>query len=60
MNLDPLEPYDVARRRAIDAFEQSYLAKLLEYSRGNIAAASRDAGVNRSYLYRMLRRHGMR
>ena len=58
--MEPLEPYDVARRRAIDTFEQTYLAKLLEHSHGNIAAASRDAGVNRSYLYRMLRRHGMR
>jgi transcriptional regulator of acetoin/glycerol metabolism len=27
---------------------------------GNVAAASRESGVNRAYLYRMLRRQGLR
>ncbi len=26
----------------------------------NVAAAARNAGVNRAYLYRLLQRHGLR
>jgi two-component system response regulator GlrR len=52
--------YELARRQALDAFERTYLTKLLERARGNVAAAARSAGVNRGYLYRMLGRHGLR
>jgi len=34
--------------------------KALEAARGWVAAAARDAGVNRAYLHRLLRRHGLR
>jgi len=57
---DAAEPYELARRRALDAFERSYLTRLLDRTGGNVMAASRDASVNRAYLYRMLRRHGLR
>ncbi|HEY0987467.1 MAG TPA: sigma 54-interacting transcriptional regulator, partial [Kofleriaceae bacterium] len=57
---DAAEPYEIARRRALDAFERSYLTRLLDRTGGNVMAASRDASVNRAYLYRMLRRHGLR
>jgi transcriptional regulator with GAF, ATPase, and Fis domain len=52
--------YDVARRQAVDAFERSYVTGLLARTDGNVAAAARAAGVNRSYLHRLLRRHGLR
>jgi DNA-binding NtrC family response regulator len=58
--IDTDATYEVARRQALDAFERLYLTKLLERTGGNVAAASRDAGVNRAYLYRMLRRQGLR
>ena len=58
--VDAAQPYDIARRTALDAFERTYLARLLDRTGGNVMAASRDAGVNRAYLYRMLRRHGLR
>ena len=54
------QSYELARRQAIDAFERTYLTKLLERNGGNVAASARSAGVNRAYLYRMLGRHGLR
>ena len=53
-------PYEVARRQAIDAFERAYVTSLLARSGDNVAQAARDAGVNRAYLHRLLRRHGLR
>ncbi len=58
--VDDSLPYEVARRHAIDAFEHAYVTGLLARAGGNVAAAARDAGVNRAYLYRLLRRHGLR
>jgi transcriptional regulator with GAF, ATPase, and Fis domain len=58
--VDPSIPYEVARRQAIDAFERAYVTALLERSGDNVARAARDAGVNRAYLHRLLRRHGVR
>lgn len=59
-DIDASQSYELARRQALDAFERSYLVRLLERAHGNVAAAARTAGVNRGYLYRMLGRHGLR
>jgi DNA-binding NtrC family response regulator len=53
-------PYEVARRQAIDNFERAYVTALLDRMQDNVAAAAREAGVNRAYLHRLLRRHGLR
>ncbi|MDP3498990.1 MAG: sigma 54-interacting transcriptional regulator [Myxococcales bacterium] len=37
--------------------ERQFLVELLERTKGNIRAASRDAGIERTQLKRMLRRH---
>ena len=58
--IDPRQPYEVARRQAIDAFERTYVTELLAHAQDNVAQAARDAGVNRAYLHRLLRRHGLR
>jgi DNA-binding NtrC family response regulator len=58
--IDPSLSYEVARRQALDAFEIAYLTAALARAEGNVAAAARDAGVNRAYLYRLLQRHGLR
>ena len=58
--VDASLPYEVARRQAIDAFERDYVVTLLARTDGNVAAAARDAGLNRAYLHRLLRRHGLR
>jgi two-component system, NtrC family, response regulator GlrR len=59
-DIDASQPYELARRQALDAFERTYLMRLLERTQDNVAAAARSAGVNRGYLYRMLGRHGLR
>ncbi|HEU0034284.1 MAG TPA: sigma 54-interacting transcriptional regulator [Kofleriaceae bacterium] len=52
-------PYTTAKKHAQDAFERAYLADLLQrFDRVSQAAAA--AGVDRVYLYRLLRRHGMK
>ncbi|HRC55773.1 MAG TPA: sigma 54-interacting transcriptional regulator [Kofleriaceae bacterium] len=55
-----LLPYEHARRAALVAFESTYLRQLLASCHDNVAHAAREAGVNRAYLHRLLRRHGLR
>jgi two-component system, NtrC family, response regulator GlrR len=59
-NVHANETYELARRRVLDEFERAYVVALLERTAGNVAAAARDAGVNRSYLHRLIRRHDLR
>jgi len=58
--VDPREPYASARRRAIDAFERAYVSELLTLHGGKMAPAAASAGVDRVYLYKLARRHGLR
>ena len=58
--VDASVPYEVARKQAIDSFERAYVTDLLARNDDNVAAAARTAGVNRAYLHRLLRRHGLR
>jgi two-component system response regulator GlrR len=60
LRVDSALPYEVARRQALDEFERAYVTGLLARAEGKVAIAARDAGVNRAYLYRLLRRHGLR
>ncbi|MBX3273060.1 MAG: sigma 54-dependent Fis family transcriptional regulator [Sandaracinaceae bacterium] len=53
-------PYKRARREALDRFERVYLTKLLEATGDNVSAAARDAGLDRSYFFSLLKRHGLR
>jgi DNA-binding NtrC family response regulator len=52
--------YKEARRRLLDDFERRYLEHLLRISDGNVAAASRRAGVDRTYLIKLLQRRDLR
>jgi DNA-binding NtrC family response regulator len=42
------------------AFERQYLEQCLRVSRGNMAAAARQAGLDRSYYFRLVRKHGLK
>ena len=53
-------PLKEARELWVREFERRYLTDLLERNDGNVTAASRDAGVARVHLYRLLWRHGLR
>ncbi len=49
-----------ARQKAIDAFERSYLTSLLEKHKGKVSVAAVEADVDRVYLYRLMRKHGIK
>jgi DNA-binding NtrC family response regulator len=53
----PSAPYAVARREALERFERSYVEALLAEHGGNVARAADAAGLDRTYLNRLLRRH---
>jgi DNA-binding NtrC family response regulator len=54
------EDFHSTREKAIAAFEKSYLSALLERHEGNASAAAREAGIARSYLYKLLDAHGLK
>jgi DNA-binding NtrC family response regulator len=56
---DPGVPFHQAKDRLIHRWERGYLTGLLERASGNIAQAARTAGIDRAYLYRLLRKHGL-
>jgi transcriptional regulator with GAF, ATPase, and Fis domain len=47
-------------REAMDAAAKAYLTDLLEHTGWNVAAAARIAGLNRTDMFKRLRRHGVR
>jgi DNA-binding NtrC family response regulator len=49
-------PFVAARREFLDGFERAYLRELLAACDGNVSRAARQAGVERSYFHRLLRR----
>ncbi|MEQ9497272.1 MAG: sigma 54-interacting transcriptional regulator [Deltaproteobacteria bacterium] len=50
-------PFKEAKEQIVVAFERAYVKRLLERHDGNISAASRDAGIDRNYLYRLIKKH---
>jgi DNA-binding NtrC family response regulator len=54
------EDFHTTREKALAAFEKSYLSALLERHEGNASAAAREAGIARSYLYKLLDAHGLK
>jgi DNA-binding NtrC family response regulator len=56
MNLD----YHSARERILSEFEVEYLSHIVRESGGNISDAARVAGVDRTTLYRLMEKHGIR
>ncbi|MCK6547561.1 sigma 54-interacting transcriptional regulator [Myxococcota bacterium] len=52
-------PHGEARRRAIDAFERAYVSALLAKHDGKVGQAAAAASIDRVYLYKLARRHGL-
>lgn len=53
-------PYKVAKERLISAYERRYLGALLAATQGNVSAAAKKSGINRTHLQAMLKKHGLR
>ncbi len=57
--VDPTASYPAERERALVDFERRYFKALLRLHDGKVARAAGAAGMDRTYLYRLLRRHGI-
>lgn len=53
-------PYKEARAAVLREFERMYLGYWLEKTGGNVAKAAREARMDRSHLFTLLRRHDLR
>jgi len=53
-------PFRTAKRKVVDAFERAYLSDLLRRHGGNVTGAAEHAGMLRSALQRLLRKHDLR
>lgn len=51
--------YESARKNAIAEFERTYISAALATAEGNVAEAARAAGMDRVYMHRLIRRHGL-
>ena len=52
-------PFKEIKEELIITFEREYLQRLLDRSKGRIAPAAREAGLNRKYFYDLLNKHGL-
>jgi two-component system, NtrC family, response regulator GlrR len=58
--VDLAVPFTEARRQALEDFERRYLSALMERHGGHTVEAARATGIDRVYLYRLLRKHGLK
>jgi DNA-binding NtrC family response regulator len=56
--VDVTRPYSAQKDALTDRFTRLYLERVLEYTSGNRSAAARIAGLDRTYLSRLLAKHG--
>ena len=52
--------YKGARAAVLHEFETRYLRRLLERAEGNVSRAAREARMDRTYLIKLLQKHGLR
>jgi len=53
-------PFKIVKQELIQEFEISYITDLLKRHDGNVSQASRQAGIERAYLQRLIRKYGLR
>jgi transcriptional regulator of acetoin/glycerol metabolism len=54
------EAFHPAKDRLVALFEREYLTRLASRTGGNMSKAARLAGVDRTTLYRLMEKHGLR
>lgn len=55
--LDYKQPFKEVKETLISRFEREYLRQLLLRSEGNMARAAREAGIDRKYLYMLMKKY---
>jgi transcriptional regulator with GAF, ATPase, and Fis domain len=53
------QPFKEFRERWIDHGEREYVQRLLDRHGRNVAVAAEAAGLDRTYVYRLIRKHGL-
>ena len=57
---DVLElPFKEAKAALIEGFEREYLVHLLARHKGNISRAAAEAGIDRNYIHRLVKKYGI-
>ncbi|HKD42952.1 MAG TPA: sigma 54-interacting transcriptional regulator [Myxococcaceae bacterium] len=57
--VDYAGPFKDCKDELIRSFEREYLTRLLLRSKGNVAKAARDAGLDRKHLYSLLHKYNL-
>jgi two-component system response regulator GlrR len=52
-------PYKEARGEMLEAFEREYIQAVLQKHEGNVSQAARHAEIDRVYLHRLMKKHGL-
>jgi len=60
INFATEKPFKDAKNDLIEEFEKAYLNDLLARNKQNISRSAREAGIERAYLQRLIRKYGMR
>jgi DNA-binding NtrC family response regulator len=53
-------PFKVVKQEVIQDFELSYITDLLRRHDGNVSQGAKQAGIERAYLQRLVRKYGLR
>ncbi|MEZ4363333.1 MAG: sigma 54-interacting transcriptional regulator [Kofleriaceae bacterium] len=57
---DVLElPFKEAKAALVESFERDYLQALLQRHRGNISRAAAEAGIDRNYIHRLVKKYNL-
>jgi transcriptional regulator of acetoin/glycerol metabolism len=57
--VDVTRPYADQKDDLVDQFTRAYLVRLMQHTGGNQSAAARLSGLDRSWLWRLLIKHGI-
>jgi transcriptional regulator of acetoin/glycerol metabolism len=51
--------YHQAREDALGAFERAFIEHVLRSCDGNVSRAARESGIDRVYLHKLIKKHGL-
>src|SRR4029077_16967097 len=52
-------PFKEAKAALVESFERDYLTALLARHRGNISRAASEAGIDRNYIHRLVKKYSL-
>lgn len=52
-------PFKEAKAALVESFERDYLQALLQRHRGNISRAAAEAGIDRNYIHRLVKKYNL-